>query len=191
MNSIKELHLEVAWQPSSNASLFPVSIFHFEKLGLRIYSNATVGPAFATPGFPFKKGRQPKDRFPEFLDNLAGEKDPEHQSAVGLRDSKDWDFTIMPISMGNLANPITDRAYIERLQGFAGLAPGTSNALSFSNMVGAILNRSILLSSGGTIFHRKRSLMEQVQNRSRTLEEEVRDSVRYPAPLESDGWNLA
>lgn len=189
--SIKELRLEVRWQPSSNASLFPMSVFHFEKLGLKIYSNAPAGPAFATPEFPFNEGRQPKDKFPEFLDNLAGDKDQEHQSAVDLRDSKDWDFTIMPISSNNLANPITDRAYIERLQGFAGLTAGTSNTLSFSNMVGAILNRSFLISTGGTIFHRKRSLIEQVQNRSRTLDQEMRDSVRYPAPLDSDGWNLA
>jgi energy-coupling factor transporter ATP-binding protein EcfA2 len=191
LDLIKDFRVELSWQPTNDASMVPLSIFSFEKLGLKIFSNAVNGPAFATRDFPFKDDRRPQNGFPEFLDRLAGETDPEHQSAVNLRDSQGWDFAIFSVGTRNLANPVANRAHIEKLQVFSGLPPSTNNDLSFSRLIGAILDRSFVFSTGGTIFFKKISLIEHSQDVSKTLAQELRDSVKYPDSLDSDGWNLS
>lgn len=70
LNLIKELRVEITWQPSNYASLFPTVTFHFEKLRLKIHTNTPLGQAFIAPDFPLKNGYRTQVKFPEFLDNF-------------------------------------------------------------------------------------------------------------------------
>ena len=179
----------IEWQPSNSASFYPKIVLNFGKLGLNIFTLSSA--AMVTPEYPSRSGYKYQEKFPEFLEKLVNDKDSEHQSAVDLRNSKGWAFPIESIYLSNLADPVTDRAHIEKLLAFAGLPLESSYRLSLSLLLGTILSRAFLFSTGGTIFHRKSTLIENAQNGSRTLDQEIRDSMEHPTALESDGWNLA
>lgn len=189
LNSIKQLSIKIRWQPTNYDSLYPNLTFYFKEIDVKIHTNNPAVQAIASKESPFKN-LYPTEKFSEFLDNLVSSDESERQSAVSMWDAKDYAFPIDPINLNNVGNPAKDRAHIESLFSFAGLTDRNAS-FSFPYLLGAILSRTFLFSAGGTIFYRKKSLIEQAQNVERTLEQEMRDYVRNPAPLDPDGWNLA
>jgi Overcoming lysogenization defect protein-like, TOPRIM domain/AAA domain, putative AbiEii toxin, Type IV TA system len=190
LKSLKNLRIEVIWQPTNNASLWPLLIVNVDDLGIKIQTNSPQGPSFITPSFPFSGAVQAHEKFPEFIDSLASEDGPEVEAAK-LRDSTGWQFTISQIPSNTLANPVPDRAFIDRLLAFAGIRAGSGYGLTFSQTIAAILSRASFISTGGTIFHRRAVQLEQSTDPSKTVAQDILDSTRYSAALEPDGWNLA
>lgn len=191
LDSMKELHLEITWEPTNATSLWPTHTFSFDHLGLKVHSNSPSGPVFATRKFPLKQGSLDQGQFPTFLDKLASPDQEESAEAHQTLESEGKHFQIPTIYLNNIDNPTVNGPYLDRIMMLCGKGSSRMNNLSFCEVIGSILKKGFFISKGGTIFLRKTRILERRTENGRSMTEEIQSSINYSMPLDQDGWNLS
>jgi predicted ATP-dependent endonuclease of OLD family len=186
---IKKMHVKIVWSPGSQNYSNPVITYYFPELKITIFCNGS-SQVYVTSEIPFKYQAKTLENFPKFLEHLNSDDELERQLAINIRDSKDNAFCIESISLSDQTLG-ANKHLVQGLLKFADLPTDSGYTLSFSYLIGSILSRAFLFSSGGSIFYRKNDLIENIHNDNKTLSQELRETISKVSPLEPDGWNLA